>query len=97
MGIEEVSTAHRLLWQNPFADRLVGSIRREFLNHLIEINEAQPPCTLTNYFAYYHENGTHLSLDRNAPISRNAEPPNHGCVIAIPRVGAPHHRCARAA
>ena len=97
LGIEEVITAPRSPWQNPFAERVIGSIRRECLNHLIVFNEAHLRRILTRYFAYYHESRTHLSLDRNAPVPREVEPPSNGRVIAIPRLGGLHHRYTRAA
>ncbi len=97
MGVEEVVTAPRSPWQNPFAERVIGSIRRECLDHMIVLNEAHLLRTLTAYFAYYHEARTHLSLDRNAPVPRKVELPGQGRVIAIPQVGGLHHRYARAA
>jgi putative transposase len=67
------------------------------LDHAIVFNEAHLLRILRAYFAYYHEARPHLSLDRNAPIPREVEPPNHGRVIAIPHVGGLHHRYTRAA
>jgi hypothetical protein len=97
MGIEEVIIAYRSPWQSPYVERLIGSIRRESLDHVIVLNEAHLRRILSSYFAYYHEARTHLSLDRNAPIPRQVEPPSHGRVIAIPQVGGLHHRYMRAA
>ncbi len=97
MGIEEVVTAPRSPWQNPYVERLLGSIRRECLNHVIVLNERHLLRILRSYFAYYHESRTHLSLDRNSPIQREVEPPECGKVIAIPQVGGLHHRYCRAA
>jgi putative transposase len=97
LGIEEVIIAYRSPWQNPYVERLIGSIRRKCLDHVIVLNEAHPLRILRDYFAYYHEARAHLSLDRNAPIPRNVEPPQQGKVIAIPQVGGLHHRYARAA
>jgi putative transposase len=97
MGVEEVVIAYRSPWQSPYVERLVGSIRRECLDHVIVFNEAHLLRILTDYFAYYHEARTHLSLDRNAPIPRQVEPPSHGRVISIPHVGGLHHRYTRAA
>ena len=97
MGIEEVVISYRSPWQNPYCERLIGSIRRECLDHLIVLNEAHLRRILTSYFTYYHEARTHLSLDRNAPIPRRVEPPSRGPVIAIPQVGGLHHRYTRAA
>jgi transposase InsO family protein len=97
MRIEEVIIAFRSSWQSPYVERLIGSIRRECLNHLIVFNEAHLRRILTRYFTYYHESRTHLSLERNAPVPRRVEPPERGDVIAIPMVGGLHHRYTRAA
>ncbi len=97
MGVEEVVTAPRSPWQNPYVERLIGNIRRECLNYVIVLNEAHARRILASYFAYYHESRTHLSLDRNAPIPRRVEHPSEGRVIAIPQVGGLHYRYRRAA
>ncbi len=97
MGIEEVPTAPRSPWQSPYVERLIGSIRRECLNHFIVLNERHLRRILSSYFTYYRESRTHLSLDRNSPIPRDVEPPERGRVIAIPQVGGLHHRYRRAA
>jgi len=96
-GIEEVVIAYRSPWQSPYVERLIGSIRRECLDHVIVLNEAHLIRILGDYFAYYHEARTHLSLERNAPRPRAVEPPSQGRVIAIPHVGGLHHRYTRAA
>ena len=64
---------------------------------MIVFGESHLRRILTGYFAYYHEARTHLSLDRNAPVPREVEPPSNGRVIAIPMVGGLHHRHTRAA
>ncbi len=97
MSLEEVLIAYRSPWQNPFVERLIGSIRRECLDHMIVFNEAHLIRILTDYFSYYHEARTHLSLDRNAPRPRKIEPPEQGKVVAIAQVGGLHHRYTRAA
>ncbi len=97
MGIEEVVIAPRSPWQNPYVERLNGSIRRECLAHVIVINEAHLRRILTSYFTYYHEARPHLSLECNAPVPRRVEHPSEGKVIAIPQVGGLHHRYRRAA
>ena len=96
MGIEEVVTAPRSPWQNPYAERIIGSIRRECLNHVIVLNEDHLRRILTSYLEYYHEARPHLSLNRNSPDPRDIEPPDQGKVIAIPQVGGLHHRYHRA-
>ena len=97
MGIEQVRTAFRSPWQSPYVERLIGSIRRECLDHVIVLNEAHLMRILKGYFAYYHESRAHLALDRNAPTPREIEGSEQGDVISIPQVGELHHRYARAA
>ena len=71
MGIEEVLIAPRSPWQNPYCERVIGSIRRECLDHVIVLNEAHLRRILRGkYCAYYHNSRAHLSLDRNAPVPR---------------------------
>jgi putative transposase len=95
LGIEEVVSAPRSPWQNPYVERLIGSIRRECLNHVIVLNESHLKRILTSYFEYYHDSRAHMALDHNAPHPREVEPPERGKVIAIPHVGGLHHRYTR--
>src|SRR5262245_18115853 len=97
MGIEQVVTAPRSPFQNPYAERVIGSIRRECLDHLIVLNEDHLRRILQAYFKYYHESRPHQSLVRNSPTPREIEPPSKGKVIALPQVGGLHHRYRRAA
>ncbi len=97
MGIEEVLIAPRSPWQNPYTERLIGSIHRECLDHVIVLDERHLYRILRSYLDYYTRSRTHLSLDRNAPIERDVEPPCHGRVVSIPQVGGLHHRYRRAA
>ena len=97
MGLEEVPTAPRSPWQNPYVERMIGSIRRECLNHVIVLNELHLKRMLASYLDYYHEVRPLLSLDRNAPSPREVEPPCLGKVISIPQVGGLQHRYCRAA
>jgi transposase InsO family protein len=97
LGIEEVKTAPRSPWQNPFAERLVGSIRRECLDHVIVLGEAHLRVILKAYFVYYHRARTHLSLGKDAPDPRLAQPPGAGEIVAFPEVGGLHHRYERRA
>ena len=97
MGIEQVVTAHRAPWQSPYVERIIGSIRRECLNHVIVLNECHLRRMLTDYFDYYHNALAHLSLDRNSPVEREVDLPEQGKVVAIPQVGGLHHRYRRAA
>jgi len=97
MRITEVLTASRSPWQNPFAERLIGSVRRECLDHLVVLGERHLRRILTAYFAYYHRARTHLSLDKDAPRGRPVEGPAAGRVVQVPEVGGLHHRYARQA
>ena len=97
LGIDEVVRAPRSPWQNPYVERLIGSIRRECLNYVIVLNEAHLKRILTAYFEYYNNSRAHLSLDGNAPLPRDIEPPERGPVLAIPHVGGLHHRYTRRA
>src|SRR5215470_729439 len=83
--------------QNPYAERVIGSIRRECLDHLIIIGEDQLRRTLRDYLDYYHKSRPHQALERNSPTPREIEAPKKGKVIAIPQVGGLHHRYQRAA
>ena len=97
MGIEEVPTAPRSPWQNPYCERVIGSVRRECVNHLIVLSERHLVRILTDYFDYYHNSRPHLSLDRNSPTPRDVEPSSRGEVISTGQVGGLHHRYSRAA
>jgi hypothetical protein len=97
MGIEEVITAPRSPFQNPYAERVIGSIRRECLDHLIIAGEDQLRRTLRDYLDYYHNSRPREALERNSPFPRDIETPAKGKVIAIPQVGGLHHRYRRAA
>ena len=97
MGVSEVLIAPQPPWQNPYIERLIGSIRRECLDHVIVLGEAHLRRLLTAYLRYYHECRPHLALERDARVPREMERPLRGRVIAIPQVGGLHHRYARAA
>jgi transposase InsO family protein len=97
MGIEEVLTALQSPWQNPFAERLIGSIRRECLDHVLVLSERHLRRILTRYFVYYHRARTHLALQKDAPDGRPIERPAMGKVVPIPEVGGLPHRYVRRA
>jgi putative transposase len=97
MGVEEVLTAPQSPWQNPFAERLIGSIRRECLNHVLVFGERHLHRILTRYVGYYHQARTHLALDKDAPDFRTIEPPTAGEILQLPEVGGLHHRYLRQA
>ena len=97
LGIEEVLCAPRSPWQNAYAERLIGSIRRECLDHVIVLHEPGLRRVLRSYFDYYAHSRTHLSLDKDAPIHRPVQPPELGRVVELPQVGGLHHRYERRA
>ena len=97
MGIEEVITAPRSPWQNPYVERVIGTLRRECLDHVIIINERHLQRILGSYLDYYHGSRTHLSLGKNTPYGRPVQPAITGKVISLPKVGGLHHRYERLA
>jgi putative transposase len=97
MGIEQVLIAPRSPWQNAYVERLIGSIRRECLDHTIIFNERHLRRVLKEYFRYYHESRTHLGLGKDCPQSRLVETPDLGPISAEPMVGGLHHRYFRRA
>jgi putative transposase len=97
MDIEGVLTAPRSPWQNPYVERLIGSIRRECLDHVIVLSEHHLRRILTGYFAYYHTWRTHLALEMDSPERRPVQPPERGRVLVVPEVGGLHHHYERQA
>ena len=97
MGIEEVLIAFRSPWQSPYVERLIGSIRRECLDHFIILSESHLVRTLTAYLDHYRHARPHLSLDRNSPIPRQVESSEDGQVMAVSHLGGLHHRYSRSA
>src|SRR5262249_48015292 len=97
IGIAEVLAAPRSPWQNPFVERVIGTIRRELLDHVIGLNGAHFRRPLRSYSRHYHRSRTHLALEKDAPEPRAVEPPEYGRVVALPQVGGLHHRYVRRA
>ena len=95
LGLTQVKTAFRSPWQNPFAERWIGGLRRDCLDHVIAVNERQLRRVITSYVRYFHEDRTHLGLEKDTPIPRGGEPPSRGEILAFPRVGGLHHRYSR--
>jgi putative transposase len=81
--------------QNPFVERLIGSIRRECLDHMIVLGDRHLRRILASYFVYYHRSRTHLSLSKDAPASRAVMSSEIGDVVELPEVGAPPVRVPR--
>ena len=98
MGIRELIIAPRTPWQNAFAERVIGSIRREGLDHVLILNEAHLRRLLHGYIAYYNTARPHQSVANNSPQPRMVEPPPRGRIIAaMPQVGGLHHLYQRVA
>jgi putative transposase len=95
MGIKEVVTAARSPWQNAYVERIIGSIRRECLDHVVIFNEHHLRRVLSTYFQYYHKTRTHLSLDKDCPETRHINSPTAGKIVAFPEVGGLHYRYER--
>jgi len=97
MGVEEVVTAPRSPWKNPYVERLIGSVRRECLDHVIILDERHLRRILGSYLNYYHGSRTHLSLGKDTPGGRSAQPAGSGQIVCLPKVGGLHHRYERLA
>ena len=97
MGIEEIVISAHSPWQNPYVERVIGTIRRDCLDHVIVLNEGHLRRILTSYFRYYHGSRTHLGLGKDCPVPRPVEPPSLGSVSERPMVGGLHHRYFRKA
>ena len=95
MGMRGIRTAKRSPWQNPYVERVIGSIRRECLDHLVPFSERHLLRTLREYVEYYNASRTHQSLDGNSPEPRQVE--HRGRVVAEPVLGGLHHCYSRAA
>ena len=97
MGIAEVITAPRSPWQYAYVERVIGSIRRECLDHIVIFNARHLRRVLSSYVDYYQRTRTHLSLDKDCPDSRPIQLRSVGRVVAIPKVGGLHHHYERVA
>ena len=94
MGTKPVRTAHRSPWQNGVAERWVGSCRREILDHVVILGQRHLLRLIREYVAYYGDDRTHLSLDKDTPSTRpvTPRPSTMAKVVALSRVGGLHHR-----
>ncbi len=97
MGIEQILSAPRSPWQNPFVERLIGTLRRDCLDHVIALNARHLRRVVAGYLDYYHDWRTHLSLSMDAPNPRIVHPPERGRVVAFPELGGLHHHYERLA
>jgi len=84
-------------WQNPYAERVIGSIRRECLDHKIILGERHLKRILSSYIDYYHGARTHLSLAKDAPAGRLVQPTENGWVVELKQAGGLHHLYAKMA
>ena len=91
------STAYRSPWQNPYIERLIGTVRRECLDYLIVMGEWHLRRVMRQYVEYYNGSRTHLGLAKDCPIPRDVEPPDVGPIRQRPMVGGLHHRYYREA
>ena len=102
MNTQAVRTAPRSPWQNAYVERVIGSIRRECLDHMIVVNTQGLHRVLTDYIAYYLRSRylrsrTDLALGKDTPVTRPISPLSAGRIVAIPEVGGLHHRYDRIA
>ena len=97
MDIKQVLISARSPWQNPYVERIIGSIRRECVDHTIIFNERHLRRVLREYFKYYHSSRTHLGLEKDCPTPRPVERPELGSICTEPMVGGLHHRYFRRA
>jgi transposase InsO family protein len=97
MGIKQVLSAPCSPWQRAYVERLIGSIRRECLDHIIVFGERSLHRALTFYTGYYHNWRTHLSLGKDAPLFRRTQACAEGNVVEIRELGGLHHHYERQA
>jgi transposase InsO family protein len=97
MGIKQVLSAPRSPWQRAYIERVIGTIRRECLDHVIVLNEQSLRRHLASFIGYYHRTRTHLALQKDTPEPRPVQPLAAGRIISIPEVGGLHHRYERRA
>jgi putative transposase len=93
----QVLAAPRSPWQNAYAEGLIGTIRRECLDHVMVFSESHLRRLLASYVHYYHRRRTHLSLAMDCPDARLVQLPDQGAAVAFPEVGGLHHHYERLA
>jgi transposase InsO family protein len=97
LGMQEKVIAPRSPWQNPYVERLIGSLRRECLDHVVILNERHLHGVIREYLDYYHHHRTHQALERDCPVARPIEAADQGKIIELSLVGGLHHRYTRQA
>jgi len=93
MGIRDHPISPRSPWQNPYAERLIGTLRRDCLDHILILGERHLLWVLSLYSAYYNQTRTHLGLDKDTPLRRAVQ--RTGIIVATPVLSGLHHRYAR--
>ena len=96
LGVEELVTAPRSPWQNPYMERFIGSARRECFDHVVVLGEHHARHVIRHDLGYYHDARTHLSLGKDSPARRPVQSAADG-PVAIPQVGGLHHKYQRVA
>lgn len=97
LGVEEVVTAARSPWQNAYAERVIGSVRRECVDHLIVLGERHLRTIVSECVDYYNKTRTHLSLEKDAPEPRKTQGQRDGKIVSLKRFGGLHHEYCRLA
>jgi transposase InsO family protein len=97
INIDAVRTASRSPWQNAYVERVIGSIRRECLDHVIVVNDVGLRRVLASYVPYYMRSRTHLALAKDSPVPRPVQSPSAGRIVATAEVGGLHHHYERVA
>jgi len=97
LGLQQVVTARASPWQNAYCERVIGTLRRECLDHVVAVNERQLKRVLDDFVRYYNASRTHLSLAKNSPVGRLVSSRRGGAVVAFPEAGGLHHRYERMA
>jgi transposase InsO family protein len=97
LSIKQLRITPRSPWENGYAERWVGTLRRELLDHVVVLGERHLLRMVREYAAYYNEDRPHLANGRDAPVARAVEGRDAGRVVALPRVGGLHHRYSRVA
>lgn len=95
LEIHDIRTSYRSPWQNGYVERVIGSIKRECLDHVIILNETHLHNIMKSYINYYHNSRTHLGLNKDSPNHRKVYPKEEGIIRSIPQVGGLHHRYER--
>jgi transposase InsO family protein len=97
LGIREVKTAPQSPWQTPYGERLMGTLRRDCLDHMVVLDETHRRRLRRDYLAYYHRVRTHLSLAKDSPEPGAVQRFDLGRIVETPLVGGLHHRYRRVA